>query len=295
MIRHKTLWLMAAFCVLVASGIALARFVMDEREARATNEVRALRMDALSALDVDPGVAQVESRRLLRKAAVAAVEGQLGGAEAYYLLGQQYVREVDYHAAEAQYRRAIALAPEWSRPHAALGRLLLRNAVGRREEAEKELQRAISIEPGLWDPHDSLGILYRVAGRLEEAYVAASRAVELAPDLVGPHNNLANLLMAMKRYEEAEEQYRAAIALDQEHAKPYYNLACLYSITGRREEALEHLEAAIRRAPVLRLEAASDDDFKTLRRSARFQELIAQPEEKEEEEMDEGAEETAPE
>ncbi|MFM1918454.1 MAG: hypothetical protein RLZZ303_88 [Candidatus Hydrogenedentota bacterium] len=290
MIRHKTLWGIAAACVLLAGGIALARYLVEERAARAAAALQSMAGEALRRLEEDPGAAQPETRDALRRAAVAAAEGQLRSAEAHYLLGQQYVREVDYRLAETELRKAIAAAPGWSRPHAALGRLLVRNAVGRREEAEKELLIAAEMDPDYWDPHDSLGIVYRLLGRHEEAYAAARRAVELAPQLVGPHNNLANLLMAMERYDEAEEQYRAAIELDPHHAKPYYNLACLYSRTGRKDEALAQLEAAIQREPVLRIEATDDEDFEPLRRMKRFRDLIAQPKK----EADEDAEESPP-
>ncbi len=260
-----------------ASVIALARFIVDERAAAELRAKRALLSEALMLLETDPGADSPDTQRALRRAAVAVEDGAIQNAEGYYLLAQQYVREVDFNRAEALFRRAIEGRPDWSKPHAALGRLLMRNAVGRRDQAEKELQAAIAIEPDSWDPYDSLAILHRLEGELHKAYEAASKAVELAPELVGPHNNLANLLVSMKRYEEAEVQYRSAIARDEGHAKPYYNLACLYSLMGRTDEAIENLDQAFARGPSLRLQAVSDPDLKPLRKLPAFKHLVAQP------------------
>ncbi len=277
MIKHKTLWMLAALCVAVASAIALARYVMDERAAAAELAQLAMLDEVLYLLEVDPGADWPETQRALRRAAVAVDAGEFQNAEGFYLLAQQYVREVDYNQAEDFFRLAIEAAPGWSKPHAGLGRLLSRNAVGRRDEAAKELNTAIELDPEWWDPYDSLAILHRMEGELHAAEEAATRAVELAPYLVGPHNNLANLLVSLKKYPEAEAQYRAAIALDESHAKPYYNLACLYSLMGKKDEALSHLELAIDRVPALRLEAVADTDLKPLRKLQRFKDLVAQP------------------
>lgn len=260
-----------------ASVIALVRFIADERADAEARLKRELLHEAMSLLETDPGADAPDTQRALRRAAVAVEDGDIQNAEGFYLLGQQYVREVDFNRAEALFRRAIEGRPDWSKPHAALGRLLMRNAVGRRGQAEKELEAAIALEPGSWDPYDSLAILHRLEGELHKAYAAATKAVELAPDLVGPHNNLANLLVSMKRYEEAEQQYRQAIARDEGHAKPYYNLACLYSLMGRPEEAIEHLDQAFARGPSLRLQAVSDPDLKPLRKLPAFIQLVSQP------------------
>ncbi len=277
MIRHKTVWIFAAVCMATALVIALARFVVDERAAAELRAKRALLDEAMMLLETDPGADAPDTQRALRRAAVAVEDGEVQNAEGFYLLAQQYVREVDFNRAEALFRRAIEGRPDWSKPHAALGRLLMRNAVGRRDQAEKQLKAAIALEPTSWDPYDSLAILHRLEGEYHKAYDAAVKAVELAPDLVGPHNNLANLLVSMKRYEEAEQQYRAAIARDEGHAKPYYNLACLYSLMGRPDEAIEHLDQAFARGPSLRLQAVTDPDLKPLRKREDFQNLVAQP------------------
>lgn len=277
MLKTKTLWLLAGACAGIALIIGVWRYAAAERAAAELDALYAVYDEALALLEHDPGAHLLDTQRALRRAAVQADDGLLPTAEGYYLLGQQLVREVDYNGAEVLFRYAIDAAPDWSYPYAALGRLLTRNAVGRRAEAQGYLEVAIEIDPDYWDPWDSMAILHRLEGRMEEALKAAQTAVSLAPAQVGPHNNLANLLVSLERYEEAEREYRAAVALDDTNAKPYYNLACLFSIQGKKEEALVQLAAAIERMPALKVEAMDDPDLKPLRKDNRFKALTAQP------------------
>lgn len=273
-IPHKTLWLAVGACVVVASGFALQRYVRDERAAARSHANEDDVSTALALVQQDPTMSEPATQSAVRRAAVGVEAGEIATPRGFYLLGLQYLRERNFNGSEALLRRAIKLNPDWPLPYSALGRLLGRHAVGRMADAERALRRAIELDAKLAEAYDSLAVVLRLQGRMDEAAEAARRAVELAPDSIGPHNNLANLLVALQRYDEAEEQYRFAISLDENHPKPYYNLACLYTIEGRTADALEYLESAIKRAPVLRREAATDPDLKPLRSEPRFQELV---------------------
>lgn len=277
MLKTRTLWLFAGACLCLALGIAWWRYAEQQRSERELDALYAVYDEALALLEEDPTASRLDTQRALRRAAVQADDGLLPTADGFYLLAQQLVREADYAAAEAMFLHAAEAAPHWAYPHAALGRMLARNAVGRAEVAREHLQQAIDLDPEYWDPYDSLSILARLEGKLDEAKTHAERAVELAPQQAGPHNNLANLLVSMEQYEEAEQEYRAAIALDPGNAKPYYNLACLYAIRGNKDGAFAQLKAAIERDPALKMDAVEDPDLKLLRKETRFKKLTAQP------------------
>ncbi len=54
------------------------------------------------------------------------------------------------------------------------------------------------------------------------------------------------------------------------HPPLLYHLACIEARAGRRDEALDHLQLAIMGDPKLRDQAATDDDFASIRDDPRF-------------------------
>lgn len=231
---------------------------------------------AIGLLAEDPAAWHDDTRTAVRIAAGSAEEAGLDSAEAWYVLAVQHQREGSPGAAERLYRRASALAPDWSWPPAALGSLVARDT-GRLGEAEEALRRAVSLDPGWARPHNSLAVVLRLQGRFDDAEHSAVRALELAPDDIAAQNNYANLLVQLGRLEEAEEHYLAARSLDPSNAKPAYNLACLYSLMGREEDALENLAFAAGRSDALRRDALTDPDFDGIRHLPGFEEIVLGP------------------
>jgi hypothetical protein len=63
----------------------------------------------------------------------------------------------DFAGAEAAFRKAVALKPDWAPPHHRLGNLLY--ATGRWAEAEPHYLAALRLDPGLWQAAFDLGNL----------------------------------------------------------------------------------------------------------------------------------------
>jgi tetratricopeptide (TPR) repeat protein len=150
-----------------------------------------------------------------------------------------------YEEAEAAYRRAIELDPNYARPWNGLGNLL-QDHLNRYEEAEAAYRRAIELDPNYARPWNGLGILLQDhLNRYEEAEAAYRRAIELDPKSAWAWYGLGNLLQyCLDRYEEAEAAYRRAIELEP-NARPWHGLGNLLQYClNRYEEA----EAAYRRA-----------------------------------------------
>ena len=73
------------------------------------------------------------------------------------------------------------------------------------------------------------GEILKDLGKLEEAELWIRRAISLKPDYPVAYNNLGNVLRAKNRLKEAESCYCRAIILNPDFVKAYYNLSTLTS------------------------------------------------------------------
>ena len=73
------------------------------------------------------------------------------------------------------------------------------------------------------------GEILKDLGRLDEAEIWIRRAISIKPDYVIAHNNLGNILRANNKLKEAESCYCKAITLNPNFVKAYYNLSTLTS------------------------------------------------------------------
>ena len=73
------------------------------------------------------------------------------------------------------------------------------------------------------------GEILKDLGRLEEAEIWIRRAISLKPDYAIAHNNLGNILRAKNKLKEAESCYCKAIILKPDFIKAYYNLSTITS------------------------------------------------------------------
>lgn len=267
--HHRYIWAVAA------ALLAITAVVLGARQAFAPAvEPASFVAEAIALLEKDPSAWEFETRAVIRAAAVEVEANRDRTAQGYYVLALQYMRESNFNAAEAHFKRAIAAAPGWSWPYVGLGNLLGGFSLGRTDEAVAALRKAAELAPDWSRPLDSLAIILRMAGRLEEAEVEAVRALELAPGNIATNTNYANLLVVLGRFDEAEHYYRQAIEIDPSHPKPYYNLACVFSLEGDVERAVDYLGRAIKVSGSLRLEARIDPDFDPIREEESFRRLV---------------------
>jgi tetratricopeptide (TPR) repeat protein len=95
-------------------------------------------------------------------------------------LGNYHAARGDYAAAEAAYREALALNPDWVPAYVNLSDGYRRQ--GRDGEGERLLREGLARLPKSAAPHHSLGLLLVRQKKLPEALASLNRATELAPD-----------------------------------------------------------------------------------------------------------------
>ena len=167
---------------------------------------------------------------------------------AHFNLGNALYKQGRYEEALEVALVAVKQQPDYAKARVSLGAIL--NALGRFEEAETHLRRAIALNSKQKNnAHLNLGKTLYKQGRYEEALEVAFVAVEQAPDFSEARINLGAILSALGRFEEAETHLRRAIALNPQGRDAHLNLGAVLYKQGRYEEALEVTFVAVEQAP----------------------------------------------
>ncbi len=95
----------------------------------------------------------------------------------------------------------------------------------------------------LSDEHNSRGIELADRGWLDEAIKEFQKAIALDPRSAHAHDNLATVYSEKRLYREALHEYLAALALEPDSATAHYDLACFLAMHGADMAVVEYQEA----------------------------------------------------
>ena len=87
-------------------------------------------------------------------------------------------------------------------------------ALGRKQEAVRELEQATTIEPDYVEAWNNLGNVLCDLGRADEARAAYGRALAIAPDYADAHYNAAELQLTTGDLEGSRRHFMAYLSLD---------------------------------------------------------------------------------
>ncbi len=176
----------------------------------------------------------------------------------HLLLGEYaYVADGDPAAAEAAYRRAIDLRPDFYYAHFLLGVAL--GDQGRFLEAEASLRESIRLNPDCGDCRGFLGRQFWEQGRIDAAIDAMREAVDLDPTWPFAFDTLRIALTRLGRLEEAEAAGRRAVQAAPTSAAMHEGLGC---VLAALDPASAEAEAEFRAA--LAIEASRPESRKGL-------------------------------
>jgi Flp pilus assembly protein TadD len=111
---------------------------------------------------------------------------------------------------------------------------------------EKELRRAIQLNPGYAIAHQWYTHLLMYQGRHEEAFTEVRRTLELDPLSVVMNSNGAFIYLWARQYDQAIERAHKTLELDAHFAPPYLCLGCSLQKKGLCAQGLEALCQAVR-------------------------------------------------
>lgn len=124
-------------------------------------------------------------------------------------------------------------------------------AVGRVGEAEEDISRALSLDPGYSDALALETIIYIVKNEKEKALAAAEKAVETNPDSATAEIALSYAQQAMFNLKDARESLERAVEIAPENALAWARLAEIQASFGNLGKALESAQEAAALEPNL--------------------------------------------
>jgi tetratricopeptide (TPR) repeat protein len=162
-------------------------------------------------------------------------------ARMHEILAQHLINEGDAEHAVEQYREALRIDPHLPGVHFELGEALLQNNFPSpelaRQNAQKEFETALQLNPQDQKSECRLGAIYFLQNNFSEALAHFSRAEELNPADPEAHIGLGRVLAATDQPQIAMEHFRRSVQLDPLNANAHFQLSRLYRRLGRNEEA----------------------------------------------------------
>jgi tetratricopeptide (TPR) repeat protein len=178
--------------------------------------------------------------RKLAQDAPNSVWRHLAAAEAFESQGS-------YTDAIGEYHAVLAMEPARLGIHYRIGRTLLAQshqtgAQANTDEARKEFEQELKLDPHNGNAAYEMGEMYRRAGELEKAEPYFTRALQDYPDFEEAHLGLAAVLMAEQKPQQALPHLRAAITLNPDDEVSWYRLAEVDRTLGYKTEQQSALE-----------------------------------------------------
>jgi serine/threonine-protein kinase len=154
--------------------------------------------------------------------------------EATLGLARAQARNGATQAAEATYKHAILLRPQYWATHVWLGTFYREQ--GRYADAAREYELATTLTPDNARAYYILGNLYFTIGRYEDAITACQKSAALVPSIQA-FGNWGATLSRLRRFNEAADMFERGRRLGPEDYRLDGNLARAYYWSGRRAEA----------------------------------------------------------
>ena len=174
-----------------------------------------------------------------------AISFDAGYAQAYAGLSESYLQGI-WHVpfdskevlpkAESAARKAIELDETLPEAHTALGNVYSLN--WNWSETERELKRAVELNPRNARTQHVLAFYYLTVGRNDEAIASIERARELDPLNLVINTDQAVILSSSNRTDEAFRQWEKTLELDPNFALGYLQRSIAYQSLGNETAAI---------------------------------------------------------
>jgi Flp pilus assembly protein TadD len=183
------------------------------------------------------------------KVLMAAERKRPRDPKVHYLLGVAYDQRGIPEKAVEHYQKAIELKPDYSEAYNSLGAHYAQH--GSLQKAEENFKKALS-NPAYISPHYAfynLGRVYEKQGMTEEALKQYQQAVRLEPNYGVAHFRMGLALERLQRIDEARAAYGEAIRLNPSILEAQLRYGILSYNVGDIERAMASLSRVIKVSP----------------------------------------------
>ena len=164
-------------------------------------------------------------------------------AMTYFAHGHLLERQGNFERAVVQYRKTLALQPDFLSARNRLGITL--NKLGRHEEATEQFRMALVGHPALAYLYNNLGFSLYLEADYVEAETALTQALELKSNYPRARMNYGLVLARLERFDEAYTQLQQV----GNAADAYFNMGVILTEAEKYAEAAHYLEAALTARP----------------------------------------------
>lgn len=184
---------------------------------------------------------EMETIVLVSEEKIKEIE-QAEKAKAEFNAALEKMRQGDYDGAILSFKKMIADNPENANAYYLLGLNYLKKEM--LPEAIEALSKTIELSPSFSGAYHQLGICYRQQNELDKALNAYEKALELAPESVDTLYNRGLILFELNRVEEALTHFENALELKPDDPELIEMIGRCYIHQGQYSKALEYLERA---------------------------------------------------
>ncbi|MFH0931606.1 MAG: tetratricopeptide repeat protein [Candidatus Zixiibacteriota bacterium] len=161
-------------------------------------------------------------------------------AQAYFSLGNLYLKKGELQKAKEQYLLALKEDPYLRRAHLNLGNIYFRER--NYSSAEEEFLEELKLHPRQEKAYNNLSVLSRIKGDFPSAIEQAKEALKIKPYYPEAYINLSLAYLKEENFPLAESTLNAAATFYSSSTSLRFYLGMIYQKQGKPDEALREYE-----------------------------------------------------